>query len=540
MGSIRIMWSGLLLWMAAGMAVCAQSFRRVTNVDDLEPGVRYVLAGYCSDTPDSVFVMNRPDGTGTDSRAGKAHKTKPDGDGRIQLADDGRVAVFELAKDGASYGLRETTLDAWLSYSTLAESSTSASLYLLTGNELANAPITGTKQWHKTFKLQDSGKSFLLTSKEIKFGDRLGQCFLFVNNGMGYQSQFKLYRADSYGDSLFIYKELQPPTVVRAENGDWTFRGDWSAASLYGLDYAQAKRVDFTEISLPQGRGVMGAGGTFPAECVWTYVRKGEAGRLPEGWPNVVEIERKSAEVQGVAVTRIWGGDDCTLGPKYTFEVPAGKGIAWCRDMPTDGGWSTVGLPFAVERVAWDAPEGEAVDVERLAFHGFAPEGAVFRAVEAGEAWEAGTAYLWRPLSPRASRVCFYADETVVRADAQGLSRTEGFHAASGRLEVAGGQGGVYLLSAEGNRFVRAASGSWVAPGRGYLVFSGALSPSLCWKETDSPSGMSVTRERPAAHPFPVYGLDGRCKGWTDEEGGIPEEWPDGIYLTPYGKVLKR
>ena len=81
MGSIRIMWSGLLLWMAAGMAVCAQSFRRVTNVDDLEPGVRYVLAGYCSDTPDSVFVMNRPDGTGTDSRAGKAHKTKPDGDG---------------------------------------------------------------------------------------------------------------------------------------------------------------------------------------------------------------------------------------------------------------------------------------------------------------------------------------------------------------------------------------------------------------------------------------------------------------------------
>ena len=67
MGSIRIMWSSLLLWMAAGVAVCAQSFRRVTNVDDLESGVRYVLAGYCSDTPDSVFVMNRPDGTGTDT-----------------------------------------------------------------------------------------------------------------------------------------------------------------------------------------------------------------------------------------------------------------------------------------------------------------------------------------------------------------------------------------------------------------------------------------------------------------------------------------
>lgn len=539
MGSIRIMWGSLLLWMAGGVAVCAQSFRRVANVDDLEPGVRYVLAGYCCDTPDSVFVMNRPEGTGTDNRAGKAHKTKPDGDGRIHVTD-GSTAVFELVKEGFSYSLKETALDAWLSYSTLAESSASASLYLLTDNELANAPITGTKRWHKTFSLQGPGKSFLLTSKDIKFGDRSGVCFLFVNNGMGYSSQFKLYRADNYGDSLFIYKELQPPTVVQAENGDWTFRGDWSAASLYGLDYAQAKRVDFTEISLPQGPGVMAAGGILPSECVWTYVRKGEAGRLPEGWPNVVEIERKSAAVQGVAVTRIFGGDECTLGPKYTFEVPAGRGIVWCRDMPADGGWSTVGLPFGVERVAWDAPEGEAVDVERLAFHGFAPEGAIFRVVEAGEVWDAGTAYLWRPLSPRASRVCFYADEALVRADASGLNRTEGFHAASGRLEVVDGQGGVYLLSADGDRFVRAASGSWIAPGRGYLFFSGALSPSLLWKEADGTSGMSGTRERSSVHPFPVYGLDGQCKGWTDGEGGIPEEWPEGIYLTPYGKIWKR
>ena len=35
-------------------------------------------------------------------------------------------------------------------------------------------------------------------------------------------------------------------------------------------------------------------------------MRKGESGRLPEGWPNVVEIDRKDEDVQGRAVTRWW------------------------------------------------------------------------------------------------------------------------------------------------------------------------------------------------------------------------------------------
>ena len=64
----------------------------------------------------------------------------------------------------------------------------------------------------------------------------------------------------------------------------------------FALDYAQARRIDFTEIALPQGKSMVGDG-KMPKGYVWTYVRKGEAGRLPEGWSNVVEIDRKDEDI---------------------------------------------------------------------------------------------------------------------------------------------------------------------------------------------------------------------------------------------------
>lgn len=160
---------------------------------------------------------------------------------------------------------------------------------------------------------------------------------------------------------------MQPPVLAGREDGDWTFKGDWLADSLFALDYAQARRIDFTAISLPQGKGMAG-GGKMPKGYVWTYVRKGESGRLPEGWPNVVEIDRKDEDVQGRAVTRMVGCDSCTLGPKYSFTVPSGTGIVWYRKTEDDEGWLTVGLPYAVEKVTWESPDGETVASERLCF----------------------------------------------------------------------------------------------------------------------------------------------------------------------------
>lgn len=33
-----------------------------------------------------------------------------------------------------------------------------------------------------------------------------------------------------------------------------------------------------------------------------------------------------------------------------------------------DEGWLTVGLPYAVEKVTWESPDGETVASERLCF----------------------------------------------------------------------------------------------------------------------------------------------------------------------------
>lgn len=539
MRNLLRVWGSLWLWTVCGATLCAQSFRRVTDVNDLEPGAHYVLAGYCSDTPDQVFVMSRQQQTGTTLTAGEAHKEKPDAEGRIQV-DDGRTAVFELVQEGTYFAFRETALNAWLAYSTLATSTASASLYLLTDSELDKAPATSKKSWHKTFKLQDPGKTFFLTTEEITFGARRLQGFLFVDNGMSYSSQFKLYGLDNYGDSLFIYKELQAPAVDRTEEGDWTFRGDWQGDALYGLDYTAARRIDFTGISLPQAGTAMPEGGKQPEAFVWTYVRQGEAGRLPDGWPNVIEVADRDGETPGRAATRIWGTDEGVLGPKYPFEVAAGKGIAWCREVEDDGGWSTVGLPFAVESVMWDSPEGEPLELERYAFESFASGGAVFRELEPHAAWEAGTAYLWRPVSVRGTRACFYAEEGVVQADEPVINGQPGFHATASRLDITGGEGHVFLLADDGQRFVRAASGSWIAPGRGYLVCPASASPSVRWMESDATVGQTDLRVTSVRHPVPVYGWDGRCMGWTDEEGSLPEDWPAGIYLTPCGKIWKR
>ena len=340
-----------LCWCAAA-AVAAQSFRRVRSVDELEEGARYVLAGYCESTPDSVFVMCSQEATGLKEKNRASRKMKPDGEGRLHVTDGG-TAIFELVRENAStYRLKDVALDAWLAYSTEKVWSSSTGLYSLTDEEFEK--LKSSESLARTFEVKKGEKGSLWTDKLIEVPGETGrtQFCLLLDKTMDYASQnrkFKLFRKNqiSGGDSLYIYKEVEPPALERVAGTDWTFRGDWTGDSLYALDYTAARRIDFTEISLPQAQG-LADGGRLPEDDVWTYVRQGEAGRLPEGWPNVVEVGRKDGEVQGEAVTPIRGGDSCVWGAKYTFEVPEGTGISWCRTVGADGGWYTAGLPFAL------------------------------------------------------------------------------------------------------------------------------------------------------------------------------------------------
>jgi len=305
------------------------------------------------------------------------------------------------------------------------------------------------------------------------------------------------------------------------------------------LDYAQARRIDFTEIALPQGKSMVGDG-KMPKGYVWTYVRKGEAGRLPEGWSNVVEIDRKDEGIQGNAVTRMVGYDSCTLGPKYSFTVPEETGIVWYRKAENDGGWLTVGLPYAVKKVAWEDADGETITSERLCFEEITGDGAVFREMEADEAWQAGMPYLWRPSEPRESVVCFYGEDTVVQPQESDVETTDGFYAVFGRYDIKDDGKTVFLLDDSGTRFVRAAAGSWVAPGRGYLVYTGTAFHSVRLIENELPAGAEGIETRMGGCLLPVYGTDGIKRGEICPGGHIPEEWPEGMYITPFGKMIKK
>lgn len=532
------LYSCILLLGLGGEVVSAQTFRRIKNVRELEDGAHYVLAGYCAAHPDSLYVMASQDKTGTGKKNRAARKLPLDKNGRIHI-NDGGTAIFELSVEGKAYAFRDIVLDAWLAYTT-GRVQEYASLLTLTDEELTRLPAKPNNKYSNRFEIIPSAsarlsKTPLYTKEDIFTSVSSKKQFGLMPVG---GVSFKLCEQD-VGDSLFIYKEVQSPTLERREDGDWTFKGDWLADSLFALDYAQARRIDFTEIALPQGKSMVGDG-KMPKGYVWTYVRKGEAGRLPEGWPNVVEIDRKDEDIQGNAVTRMVGCGSCTLGPKYSFTVPEETGIVWYRKAENDGGWLTVGLPYAVKKVAWEDADGETITSERLCFEEITGDGAVFREMEADEAWQAGMPYLWRPSEPRESVVCFYGEDTVVQPQESDVETTDGFYAVFGRYDIKDDGKTVFLLDDSGTRFVRAAAGSWVAPGRGYLVYTGTAFHSVRLIENELPAGAEGIETRMGGCLLPVYGTDGIKRGEICPGGHIPEEWPEGMYITPFGKMIKK
>ena len=532
------LYSCILLLGLGGEVVSAQTFRRIKNVRELEDGAHYVLAGYCAAHPDSLYVMASQDKTGTGKKNRAARKLALDRNGRIHI-NDGGTAIFELSVEGKAYAFRDIVLDAWLAYTT-GRVQEYASLLTLTDEELTRLPAKPNNKYSNRFEIIPSAsarlsKTPLYTKEDIFTSVSSKKQFGLMPVG---GVSFKLCEQD-VGDSLFIYKEVQSPTLERREDGDWTFKGDWLADSLFALDYAQARRIDFTEIALPQGKSMVGDG-KMPKGYVWTYVRKGEAGRLPEGWPNVVEIDRKDEDIQGNAVTRMVGCGSCTLGPKYSFTVPEETGIVWYRKAENDGGWLTVGLPYAVKKVAWEDADGETITSERLCYEEITGDGAVFREMEADEAWQAGMPYLWRPSEPRESVVCFYGEDTVVQPQESDVETTDGFYAVFGRYDIKDDGKTVFLLDDSGTRFVRAAAGSWVAPGRGYLVYTGTAFHSVRLIENELPAGAEGIGTRMGGCLLPVYGTDGIKRGEICPGGHIPEEWPEGMYITPFGKMIKK
>lgn len=527
----------LLLFLPAFVSgSLAQTFRRITNAGDIVPGLRYVLAAPVYNTDDAVYAVVRQEATGTGTKSRKAAVFNTDAKGQI-CADDTDIALFELEPSGTAYELRDVHNGGYLAYSNKKTTEQKTGLYTMTDEEIAAAP-SSSGTFYKTFKLDFSlTKTCLKTAQKVQTGS--GDKVFYLLPSYGLSDSFRLYQIEDMAGTLYLYRELVKPSLDNEASGDWTFCGDWSAEELSQQDYSQALRIDFTAVGLPADFGEVEMDArTMPGEYVWTYVRTGEGVCLPKGWPNVIEVDPSEPSVYGRAVTPVKGGDACVMAPKYPFYASKEYGISWYRTLPDDGGWLTVGLPFAVQTLTKDTPEGETVGIERRAFEEVSGAGVVFRKVEDGDGWEAGTPYLWKPVQPAVGTVCFHAEDVPVMTGESVVPDGNGFYTAFMAKEIDDAETRIYLLDNRGESFVRAAQGSRITTGRGYLFLPDGAGKSVRTIVWDGASDCATVENAPG-NPVPVYTPGGVKVGMWQPGSPLPSSWPRGVYVMPYGTFFK-
>lgn len=521
---VLLLLCGLTLFCRSGHA---QTYKRVKALSEVRDGMRCVWIGRSRLAPDQYAVMQRQEtpGTGTKNRRVVVVE-RPLDECITALPED--VAVFVAESRNGGWAFRDVANDGYLAYPTTKASSTNIPVYTL-----KESSLTSSSTYNSLFQFDFSNaKSCVSTKEKVLTTGTSGKKANFLLKYDRLSATIRLYETPSAADSLFLFRELELPVVTVSDAGDRTFSGDWMMTDLIGLDLSQARSVDFTKVDLPPDWPQADGGQTrLPQEYVWTYVRQGDGGNLPDGWPNVIEIGTNSR-----AVTPLRGDDRNECGPKYTFVTTESCGIDWYREAD-GGGWSTIGLPFVPASVTWNGPEGEAAMLERFVYKECADGGIVFTALADGKVWTARTAYLWRTEDDRSGTLCFHAGAATVYAALAEPETENGFHAALCRYDL-DGEDAVYLLDAAGSTFVRAAAGSHIAPTRGYLRLSGVDVKKLHISEAhDVTSVVSVSV--PSFEAVPVYTAGGMLKGWLSDGMSLPADWPGGLYITPKGKIWK-
>ena len=141
-------------------------------------------------------------------------------------------------------------------------------------------------------------------------------------------------------------------------------------------------------------------------------------------------------------------------------------------------------------------------------------------------------------MSPWGGTICFHAGETLVVSGNEGFSDESGFHAAFMPLGVEHSGMRVFMLDERGEKFVRAAAGSRIHTGRGYLIRPEGEERSVRMIVRDDTDGIRPTGQA-VLGPVPIYTLSGMKAGVWQPGEPFPASLPKGIYLTPRGKVVK-
>lgn len=296
-----------------------------------------------------------------------------------------------------------------------------------------------------------------------------------------------------------------PPTANTGSDGALNLTGGWSAQRLATIDLSASTALYLDSISLPVAAEAFQDDGE---NNTIIYINAADTAVAPQSWRLVVFGGQSSAQLLRAAVLT----DRRPLYIGRSFTAQAGQ-LTYKRQCAADGNWETLCLPFAAE-----LPEGFHVETLTTANQGEltfddataieAQQPVIFRQNGTGNAemvlTNSKTAQLSQEDSPAAAQVLIgnYRMLTLTAQDAD-----------------------IYLLSGDGDYFVRALPGSALDPFRCYLRLD-AQSDSIRVKH--GLTGIqSAHAEKQSA---PSYDLAGR------KLHGEPSR---GIYITQGKKHIK-
>ncbi len=308
-------------------------------------------------------------------------------------------------------------------------------------------------------------------------------------------------------------------TEELSEEGVKTLRGGWSTEALSAVSWQGVSALDLRALALPTATQAFVH---RPLQCNSPILVNAEASmHLVKDWPFVLQCDGEDAQLlspftlsDGVPLK--WGGSFC---------APEGI-LSYARQMHADGGWETLCVPFATMvpdgfevRVPGEISENEITfqKVERLE----ANQAAIVRYVGAVET---GSALLH--LNNDAETVQPASSDFLLR----GLYDT---------LRVEGNESGIYLLNTSGQAFVRAASGSWVAPFRAWLCPGQDADVRTAYAlrlPEDETSGCAMPVCDANRWQGACYDLQGRCVLLHTDAASFAE-LPAGVYIVN-GKII--
>lgn len=297
-----------------------------------------------------------------------------------------------------------------------------------------------------------------------------------------------------------------PADSTSDDKGTITLSGGWSMEKLANIDLEKYTGVVLTGISLPVETKPF-AGNDKTNTII--YINKADADAIPDDWHFVVTTEAKNAALLR-ATTII---DRKPLYIAIPFTAKAGE-LTYTRQCAEDGNWETLCLPFAVSFPGgYDAEKLKVEGTNELKFY-------------KSTTIEADTPIIFKAKSNPGATLTLTNSETGTISTASSPNTMNVFFGNYGVFSVEPSSTPIYMLSAKGDSFVRAAQGSTLDAFRCYLKMDGQGNEIRMKFESTQIDAVTTGEERNAC--YDLFGR--RCT----------EKANKGIYITERKKLIKR